>query len=394
MKEEELREGGKSGCPLESHVGLLTLKWSEAQTRTSGLTGYVHAMVPVRGVALQLGANFFEPLLYINNGVLAGGDYPVQATVTDAPGSAPVISSSLLMPGVVTPCVQVSPGSGKYQNNNCKETAGTTSIESGDWEKEPSRSKPFLTMPTGCHGPLRSTMKADSWEEPGNWVKVSSVTHNAAGSPVSLTGCSKLRFPAEISVAPDGSNASTSSGLTVGVHVPQTAALNPNGLAESALRDTTVALPEGVAINPSGGGGLEACSSDAGALPEGALGSPGDQIGYKGQEELNEEYEPGVKWNTFTPELASLLAPGTNFCPNGSKIGTVKIKTPLLEHELEGAVYLAAQDNNPFGSLVAMYIVAEDPYSGSIDQARGRSVTEPADGTDRHDVQEHPRRTV
>jgi hypothetical protein len=48
--------------------------------------------------------------------------------------------------------------------------------------------------------------------------------------------------------------------LTGGVHVPQTAALNPNGLAESSLRDTTVTLPEGVAINPSGGDGLQACS--------------------------------------------------------------------------------------------------------------------------------------
>ena len=113
---------------------------------------------------------------------------------------------------------------------------------------------------------------------------------------------------------------------------------------------------------------------------EGAPGSPGDQIGYKGQEELNDEYEPGVKWNTFTPELASPLAPGSNFCPNGSKIGTVKIKTPLLEHELEGAVYLAAQDANPFGSLVAMYIVAEDPYSGSLIKLAGEVSLNPDTG--------------
>ena len=95
-------------------------------------------------------------------------------------------------------------------------------------------------------------MEADSWEEPGNWAKKSAVTHNAAGTPVSLTGCSKLKFPAEIGVEPDSSNASTSSGLKVNVHVPQTAALNPAGLAESALRDTTVTLPEGRGDQPVG----------------------------------------------------------------------------------------------------------------------------------------------
>ncbi len=331
---EEVREGFGSRCPPESVVGTLEVNWSERLGAVGGVASPVFNIVPPHGVALQLAANLFTPLLYINNNVLAGGDYPVQAALTEAPPAAPVINSKLRSFGVID-------------------------------------GKAFLTLPTGCHGPLRSTMEAESWAEPDKWVKVKTVTHNAAGTPVSLTGCSKLKFLPEIGVAPDSSNTSTSSGLTVNVHVPQGAAFNPNGLAESSLRDTTVTLPEGVAINPSGGDGLEACSSDAGALSEGALGSPGDQIGYKGQEELNAEYEPGVKWSTFTPEVASPLAPGTNFCPDGSKVGTAKIKTPLLEHELEGSVYLATQDSNPFGSLVAMYLVAEDPYSGSLVKLAG-----------------------
>ena len=345
----ELRPGQDS-CPPEARVGELHLRWSENQAYfPRGLDDQIYNMVPPRGVAVQLGAEFILPDLYIDNGVLAGGDYPVQATVTVAPTQAPVLRSRVEISGVAGRCV--------LDHGTC------TFTQQGG--------KPFLTMPTGCHGPLRSTMAADSWAEPGQWAKTSTVTRNFAGTPVALTGCSKLKFLPEISVAPDSSDASTSSGLTVKVHVPQTAAFNPDGLAESSLRDTTVALPQGVTLNPSGADGLEACSSDAGALGEGALGSPGDQIGYKGQEELNKEYEPGVKWNTFTPEVASPLAPGSNFCPNGSKVGTVKIKTPLLEHELEGSVYLAAQDSNPFGSLIAMYIVAEDSYSGSLVKLAG-----------------------
>ena len=73
-------------------------------------------MAPVRGVALQLGTNFLIPLLYINNGVLAGGDYPVQATVTEAPTSAPVIRSKAELSGVLDPCANVAQqGSGKYE---------------------------------------------------------------------------------------------------------------------------------------------------------------------------------------------------------------------------------------------------------------------------------------
>ncbi|HWY17820.1 MAG TPA: NHL repeat-containing protein [Solirubrobacteraceae bacterium] len=363
-------------CP-GANVGKLNLDWSQNASRTQGWSDNLFAMAPVRGVALQLGTNFFIPLLYINNGVLAGGNYPVQVSVTEAPASAAVIRSKAVLSGVLFPCAVVGGTRGRYESG-CQE-AVTGSI-GGEFERGTGPSTAFLTMPTGCHGPLGSTIEAESWEEPGHWAKKSTVTHDSAGTPVALTGCSKLKFPAEISVKPDTTNASTSSGLTVNVHVPQTAALNPTGLAESALRDTTVTLPQGVVINPSGGGGLEACTSDPGALVAGALGSPGDQIGYKGQEELNKEYEPGVKWNTFTSEVANPLAPGSNFCPNGSKVGTVKIKTPLLEHELEGSVYLAAQESNPFGSLIAMYIVAEDPFSGSLVKLAGEVSLNPQTG--------------
>jgi hypothetical protein len=343
-------------CPSASSTGVLSLWWSPNQPRDSNYDSEVYPMVPVRGVALQIGTNFLEPLLYINNGVLAGGDYPVQATVTDAPPSAPVLESRLVIPGLAGQEVVRKAEAAVREKKENAETELKQAI---------ANLKPFLTLPTGCHGPLHATMEAESWAEPGHWVHKSTVTHNAAGTPVSLTGCSKLKFPPEISVEPDSSNASTSSGLTVNVHVPQNAALNPNGLGESALRDTTVTLPEGVAINPSGAEGLEACSE----------GLAGFEIGHgvdgSGFEEFNPEFEPGVKTALFSPTPLEQLQPGSSFCPNGSKIGTVKIKTPLLEHELEGEVYLAAQNSNPFGSLVAMYLMMEDPFSGSTIKLTG-----------------------
>jgi hypothetical protein len=321
-------ESGVLGCPPESLVGV----W-EIETSTliafGNYPGTFHErifnMVPPRGTALQLGVKFDDPNLFINSGVLAGGDYPVQATVTNAPASAPLFASKVTVFGVA--------GSG-------------------------STRKPFLTLPTGCHGPLRSTISMDSYQEPGRFVSPpAEVMRNSAGTPVGLTGCSKLSFSPTVTVAPDTKDASTSSGLTVGVHVPQTAAFNPDGLAESALRDTTVTLPEGVALNPSGGDGLESCSEGL--------------AGFTGFSEFNKEAEPGVETATFMPDALEGLSPGSSLCPDGSKIGTVKLKTPLLEHELEGAVYLASQNQNPFGSLVAMYMLIEDPISGSTVKLTG-----------------------
>ena len=66
------------------------------------------------------------------------------------------------------------------------------------------------------------------------------------------------------------------------------------------------------------------------------------------------------------------LQPGTNFCSTASKIGTVKIRSPLIKEPLEGSVYLASQNENPFGSLLAAYIVAEDREAGVLVKIPGQ----------------------
>ena len=316
-------------CAPGSEVGYLH---TESPVGYGNRSAPVYNMVPPHGVAAQLGATFAIPKAFIDAGLLAGGQYPLQAESLGITGIVPISSVKTTLFGVV--------GGAEHR-------------------------KPFLTLPTGCTGPLKSSISVDSYQEPGHYVSKSYITHDAGGEPLPLTGCSELTLPATITVAPDVTDASSPSGLTVGIHVPQTAALNPDGLAESALRDTTVALPEGVAINPAGADGLEACSE----------GLAGFEIGHgvngSGFEEFNPESEPGVKTATFTPTAVEGLQPGVSFCPNSSKIGEVTIKTPLLPNPLKGFVYLAAQDANPFGSLIAMYMIVEDPVSGSTIKLAG-----------------------
>ena len=67
-------------------------------------------------------------------------------------------------------------------------------------------------------------------------------------------------------------------------------------------------------------------------------------------------------------------------CPGNSKIGSVQIVTPLLPNPLAGSVYLAQQGQNKFGSLLALYIVVDDPTTGVGLKIPGKVETDPTSG--------------
>jgi hypothetical protein len=57
--------------------------------------------------------------------------------------------------------------------------------------------------------------------------------------------------------------------------------------------------------------------------------------------------------------------PAPPACPDASKIGTVRVDSPaLFAQPLLGHVYLATPGQNPFGSLLAVYLTVEDPAFG------------------------------
>jgi hypothetical protein len=329
-------------CPIRSQVGVASLT-------LAGLpySFPVYDVVPRTGEPADFQFVAINVVVHIETRVRTGADYGVTTVSTDVSERNAVNAVSLTFWGV-----PADPGHDPERGQNCNPQSGCAH---GGQSFTGAAVKPFLTNPTFCGPPLTTTLSADSWQNPGHFVTAATTT------PTGPTGCGKLSFSPSIKFTPDGTAGSTPTGLTVNVHVPQDASLNPNGLAGSDVKDITVTLPEGVTLNPAAADGLQACSEA--------------QIGY-----LPGESIPPVDLHFTSGLPAPMGAPAEPFCPDASKVGTVKIKLPILPNPLEGAVYLASQNANPFGSLIALYIVAEDPVAGVLIKLSGEVSLNPQTG--------------
>ena len=171
-----------------------------------------------------------------------------------------------------------------------------------------------------------------------------------------VTGCNQLRFnPSAFSAQPDTSGADSPTGLSLDEQIPQNE--QPGALATPPLRDEVVTLPPGLVPNPAAASGLAGCSEA--------------QIGWLG--------------GTLTNFTASAPA-----CPDASKIGSVEVVTPVLEKPLVGTLYLASQNENPFNSILAGYIVIDDPTTGVIIKVPGKITLNEATGQVTGDFSESP----
>ncbi len=329
-------------CPLDTAVGVSTPIVTDiygSRNTPFVFSEPLYNLEPAAGEPARFGFQTPVGPVILDTSVRTGGDYGVVVTVPNIV-DYPFMGNQLTFWGV--------PADPRHDNARGRECLheygpqqdGSAEISCSAKEKP----QPFLIMPTSCTGPLHTTVEADSWAEPGVFSAPTEYVFQTGvgglGEPYGLDGCNRLSFEPSISVAPDGQQGSAPTGLTVGVHVPQEASLNPTGLADSTVRDTTVTLPAGVALNPAAADGLMACSTE--------------QVG--------------------------LESPGPISCPEASKVGTVEISSPLLPNPLVGAAYLAAQEANPFGSLIALYIVVEDHTAGVLVKLAGEVKPDPVTG--------------
>ncbi len=344
-------------CPDESAIGIVTLITSASVVQTG--PSPLYNMVPPDGVPAEfafdaLGVGVF---VHIAGAVRSDGDYGLSGASRDA----------LALPFHPVFGVRLDFWGDPSDPAHDRARGGCQFSTKADICQVERETTAFLTAAGRCTGqPSVATARADSWEGLGDFKSATYESADLEGNPVALTGCNALEFKPVISVRPTTNLIDSPSGLDVDLSQPQETSLE--GLSTAALKDATVTLPAGLTVNPSQADGLAACS-----LAE---------IGYAPKE--------GQVHFDKTPAR----------CPDAAKIGSMEVTSPLLaetdesgtkiQHDpetgaviprpLHGSVYLAQPFDNPFGSLLAIYLAIEDPRSGTVAKLAGQVIPDPQTG--------------
>jgi hypothetical protein len=317
-------------CPDSSAVGLAVVQQLEGDAGSGGAAATpIYNLVPPKGMPAQFGFRVLDAPFYINTILRSDGDYGITAYLENVTEAKRATASRVTFWG--TP----------WDKSHDTQRGFCGSAQKGSCPA-PGTPRPFLRLPSSCGKPLLSAFSFETWAQP-------SASAARSFEEPAPTACNQPDFGPTIEAKPSTNVADAPAGLHVDLHLPQKANDDPAGLAEADLKDATVTLPPGLSVNPSSANGLGACSLA--------------QIGYQGIE----EGKP-----SFSTEPAN--------CPDASKIGTVQIDTPLVDHPISGSLFLAKQGENPFASLLALYIAVDDPIAGVVIKLPGKVETDPVTG--------------
>jgi hypothetical protein len=297
-------------CPQNSQVGI-----TEVNTVIGADLGFqVFNMKPPSGVAAEFGFNLSNILVLIDSTARTSGDYGIKTTIPNVP-QREVVDAMLTLWG------EPQAASHNPWRNGI---TGGCSQEAIEHPKADERSaclapqfqannKPFLTLPTSCGAPQPFLIRVLSgWQDPNAKAEATVLSHDATGNPVGFTGCENLAFGPGLTLTPEVASTDSPTGLTADAPVNLGGLEEKGLLAPANIRHVTATLPEGVSVNPGQASGLQACQE--------------------------------------TQEQSAIGTEEPAHCPAASKIGTARIKSPLLESapekEFEGTVYLL-QSNPP-----------------------------------------------
>ncbi len=303
-----------SKCPASAAVGYVLVRPPGEEDATDPAA--VYNLVPPPGAAARLGFHALGVTIVVDGGVRTAGTRNIFAALTNLPQAEPFDLTRTVLWGNPAASAHDS------ERGNCvlASVPGTCPAS--------SEQRAFITLGSRCEGPLNTHFAARPWQEPAAWV------HAEPPDPVQMTGCDKLGFSPSINAKPTAQSTASPSGLDFDLDVDDEGLINPSGISDAHIRKAVVTLPEGVTINPAQAEGLLACP-EAGFEREAADSEPGQG------------------------------------CPQASKIGTVEVKTPLLDETLGGALFIATPYENPTGKLIAIYMVIRNRARGIVVKQAG-----------------------
>lgn len=328
----ELAEGESGeGCPPASQVGFVHIEIPGLGPGFNIGTAPLYMMEAPPGKPAMFGFSF----LLVPSVLTAElrPDYGLDIVNRNAVASLPLSGADVTFWGVP------NDPSHDTQRNVCLRT-----FRGQVDEYCPSGAPPtaFLRMPTSCPSqPLFWEQETDSYVHPGDFKHASTTTP----APV---GCNQLEFTPTMEARPTTNVADAPSGLEFHLHLPQND--DPEALAEATLKDAAVTLPPGMTINPASANGLGSC----------------------GSAEIGLTTAIGAKPVRFTTEEPH--------CPDPSRLGSVEIDTPLVDHPLKGSVFLATPYDNPYHTLIALYFTVVDPKTGTMVKIPARVSPDPTTG--------------
>ena len=329
----------ETACPNSSVVGVVNLKDVEGEALVFPTPLY--NLVPEPGSPAQFGFQYGNLPFYIDAELRSGSDYGIDGVVRNTSQAKRVSAATVTFWGNPAD-PRHDPLRGSCLIPGFKEWGFSREDEECPYEA-PTQPKPFFRLPTNCSQPMDVTMGFDSWTAPGSFI--------AQTSPaLAPGGCAALGFEPTLKARPTTDLADSPAGLHAALHIPQAEHEDPAGTGQADLREVKVQLPPGLVINPSGANGLQAC----------------------------------------TPAQIALHSAAPASCPAAARLGEVEVNTPLVDHPLPGSVYAATPHENPFGTLLAIYLAVHDPVSGVVVKLAGRVDADPASGQLRATFAENP----
>jgi hypothetical protein len=308
------------GCSPGTQIG--TVRLTQGSLNLTQLEVPLYNLQPPPGEPAEFGFDALGTLVHVGGGL--DGSLRLSAESSDILAKLGIVGIETLLWG--------NPSDPRHDSERvglgCQTIGTCGSVEPG--------TVPLLTSPSACSGPLPFSGEIGSWEDFSAVDRREVVTTSPSGEPVGVEGCGQLQFNPTVTVQATSHAAESPTGLDVHLHIPQGEGVN--GRATANLKKVVVKLPQGMTVNPPAAEGLGACSPA--------------QIGIGNSSPQN--------------------------CPNSARVGSAEVQTPLLKSPLKGSVYLAEQRNNPFGTLLALYLVVEG--EGIVIKLPGRVDANSADG--------------